>query len=380
MSANPPFYPNTGPGSAKNFGLYSPPGITDLGVVLTNLTGFVSGFNTQIRMTCRNWGTVAADGILRFVPPQPIQVAGAVPAPDLVNGDTLLWYVQNLDMAASQQILIEVYTPPGTPFSTFLEILATVSTTQPDANPADNIYHLYNYVQNAFDPNDKQCAQGDLITPDQIAARMPLEFTVRFQNTGNYPAQTVRILDTIKPELDLSTFQLLDASHPCKVSIQGNGITEFKFENINLPPVSTDEPGSHGFVKYTVAPKASLGIGNQITNTAYIYFGGNQPVATNTTTTQVDFPLAVAGPDAQNHELKIYPVPTSSSIWLDTGISTPGQLDIINATGQVVLHQNTSKILEQIDLTTLPSGYYLAKWTPAGQIIRKTGKILKLNH
>jgi hypothetical protein len=67
---------------------------------------------------------------------------------------------------------------------------------------------------------------------------------------------------------------------------------EFKFENILLVDSNTNEPLSHGFVRYRIQPKTNLSAGDSITNFAAIYFDFNEPVITNTAKTIIVFLLA----------------------------------------------------------------------------------------
>ena len=62
---------------------------------------------------------------------------------------------------------------------------------------------------------------------------------------------------------------------------------KWTFENIDLPDASTDEPRSHGEVRYRVRPRSSAGEGTTILNSAAIYFDFNLPVITATTTNTI---------------------------------------------------------------------------------------------
>ena len=84
-------------------------------------------------------------------------------------------------------------------------------------------FSLHEPVLGAYDPNDKR-SDHDRISPAQLAAGEPVTYTVRFQNTGTYPADFVRITDTLDTEhLDVATFRLLASSHPCQTTLSGAG-------------------------------------------------------------------------------------------------------------------------------------------------------------
>jgi hypothetical protein len=69
---------------------------------------------------------------------------------------------------------------------------------------------------------------------------------------------------------------------------------EFKFENILLVDSNTNEPLSHGFVRYRIQPKTNFSAGDSITNFAAIYFDFNEPVITNTAKTIIILPTGIA--------------------------------------------------------------------------------------
>ena len=120
--------------------------------------------------------------------------------------------------------------------------------------------------------NDKSCVQRNTFTPDQLAEGEELEFIIRFQNTGTFQADNVRIRDTLSNYFDLGSFRVVSASHPMRFEMTGNGITDFIFENIFLPDSFSNEPNSHGFVKYAIKALPELQLEDAIANTASIYF------------------------------------------------------------------------------------------------------------
>ncbi|MCC7299403.1 MAG: hypothetical protein IT244_13800, partial [Bacteroidia bacterium] len=59
-------------------------------------------------------------------------------------------------------------------------------------------------IVNAHDPNDKQASE-----PERMKEKPGiLKYLVRFQNTGNWPATTVIVRDTLSPNLDTNSFEL----------------------------------------------------------------------------------------------------------------------------------------------------------------------------
>jgi hypothetical protein len=77
----------------------------------------------------------------------------------------------------------------------------------------------------------------------------PIEYTIRFQNTGNDNAERVRVVDRLDQGLDVHSFELIGSSHPMNYSIR-DGVIEFVFDNINLPYAGMDEKGIKWICKF----------------------------------------------------------------------------------------------------------------------------------
>ncbi len=155
-----------------------------------------------------------------------------------------------------------------------------------DIHPADNFRTLSQQITCSHDPNDMQVDPQGCGPEGYIPAGQPLTYLVRFQNTGLAPASLVVISNLLDAHLDVSTLQVIGSSHPNVLQVQGNQLV-WTFPNINLPPQSTDDLGSQGYVKYQVSPLASDPVGTVITNNAAIYFDLNAPVLTVTTTNTI---------------------------------------------------------------------------------------------
>jgi uncharacterized repeat protein (TIGR01451 family) len=135
----------------------------------------------------------------------------------------------------------------------------------------------------AYDPNDKQGFPIGYGTKHYLRPGSPIEYQIRFQNTGNDTAFTVVLLDTISAWLDPTTIKVGASSHPYTWDLNGTGILKFTFDNILLPDSNVNEPASNGFVKYTIAPFDTTPLEKPILNRAAIYFDFNPPIITNYT-------------------------------------------------------------------------------------------------
>ncbi len=135
----------------------------------------------------------------------------------------------------------------------------------------------------SYDPNDKQAVPRGIGEQHIVAKNEEIEFKIRFQNTGTADAINIFILDTLDLQnLDFSTLRMGIVSHEYTTELTGN-VLRINFDNIHLPDSTTNEPASHGFVKYHIRTKSNLNGGEIISNTANIYFDYNAPITTNTT-------------------------------------------------------------------------------------------------
>ena len=139
--------------------------------------------------------------------------------------------------------------------------------------------------QCAIDPNDitvsPRRGPPGYILPEST----PLEYTIRFQNTGNSTAENVRIENQLPVQVKLDSFKLVSTSHPevmnARLDLNTNKFTA-DFIGIHLIDSTTSFDESQGFIKYMVYTRDNLMPGIKINNSAKIFFDLNQPVATNT--------------------------------------------------------------------------------------------------
>lgn len=134
----------------------------------------------------------------------------------------------------------------------------------------------------SYDPNDKQVSPVGIKDEHYNLIGDELNYTVRFQNTGNAAAIDVKILDTLSEFLDLESFKVTQSSFPAFTTLKGNAV-EFYFQDIWLIDSITNEPESHGFISYSIKPKANIPELTEIQNTAHIIFDFNPAIVTNTT-------------------------------------------------------------------------------------------------
>jgi hypothetical protein len=144
-------------------------------------------------------------------------------------------------------------------------------------------------VTGSFDPNDKQVMPSLINFEDYSDGNKELNYLIRFQNTGNGEARTVRVIDTLSSSLDIHSIRSIQTSHSSSTKIISSDpiIIEWIFENINLPYQSQSEELSQGFISFTIDLKEGLEDKTTVSNGAAIYFDYNEPVITNRATTLI---------------------------------------------------------------------------------------------
>ena len=134
----------------------------------------------------------------------------------------------------------------------------------------------------SYDPNDKQAQPEGYGINHYLLPNLPIDYKVRFQNTGNDTAFLVVVVDTLSPYLDISSIQMGVSSHPYTWELKSSGILVVSFEDIKLVDSTTNEPLSNGFFTYSIQQQPDLPTGTIINNQAAIYFDYNPPILTNT--------------------------------------------------------------------------------------------------
>ncbi len=364
-SFTPASYAVNGANSQLDFGLKCQVGVTDLTMNLESSTEFRPGFNTNLVLTVFNAGVENADGGVTITLDPAVDFVSATP-PATQTGQTLSWSFSQLASLDKLNFSVEVQTPASTALGAVLQFTASATPNVPDQTPADNVQTVSKKVVGSYDPNDKQVSQA-AYSPNDLGTGRPLVYTIRFQNTGSYYASTVVVRDTLSPNLDPGTLQVLGASHPFSWSLRGPGILEFRFDNIYLPDSVSDEPGSHGFIQFAIGLRASLPLGALTENTGHIYFDFNAPIVTNTVTTAVvstSEPLAVI-------PLTVFPNPASDRVQVHVPVE--GELEktnwgVFDSSGRLVRVLEPGQGAVEFSVGELAPGLYRI-WGHGGQVV-----------
>lgn len=269
-----------------DFGAHPIAGITDLTASIFPLTAARPGFDATYQVEICNQGTEPSSGTFYVHQSPHLDFISATMTPDSIHADTLFFsYTNLLPLACIElQITDSVHNAPILGFNLYQQVLVTPELA--DSVETNNQDLLLHRVTGSYDPNDISVFPSCGVTENFVANGGTLEYLIRFQNTGSDTAFTVMIHDNISNLLDLSTFEIKGSSHHVEASIS-NRMLKLVYNNILLTDSTTNEPGSKGWFRYTIRPMATVVTGNQIPNTAAIFFDYNVPVITNTATTLI---------------------------------------------------------------------------------------------
>lgn len=236
-------------------------------------------------LSLANLGTTIDSGYVELELSDLATFISADPMPDSVSNEFLRWTFSALSPTFFQSIRIDFQVADVSFLgdSILMTSRAFRQTSGGYYTLADT--HLFaSEIRCAYDPNDKLAHPEGVYEEHFVNYGHPLEYTVRFQNTGTDTAFIVKIIDQLDPHLDWSSLRILGASHPHEVSISETGEVTFLFDQILLPDSTTNEPASHGFIKFEIFPAWGLPENTVVENTAAIYFDFNPPIITNTLT------------------------------------------------------------------------------------------------
>jgi Leucine-rich repeat (LRR) protein len=334
----------------------------DLEISLIPLGVARPGFDVNYKLIYKNKGNLAQSGTVNLkFNDAVLDLVSASPVISSQATNNLSWDFTNLAPFETKEIALtlNVNTPAESLAVNGGDVLAytaTITSAATDETPIDNTFTLNQTVVNSFDPNDKTCLEGDIITPALIGEYV--HYQIRFENTGTYPAQNIVVKDMIDlSKFDISTLVPTKASHSYITKISEENKVEFIFENINLP---YDDANNDGYIAFKIKTKPTLVVGDSFENEANIYFDYNFPILTNKATSTFKT-LGTSDFEFSNY-FSVYPNPVNEilNVALKNSIEVQS-IAVYDILGQLVIAVPNANSVTKIDVTKLSTGNYFLK-------------------
>ena len=230
---NIPFIDNSS--TTQDFCLTANGTISDAEMVIAPIMPSRPGFDAIYKLVYKNKGNQILSGSVDFQYDDTVlDFVSSTTTPDTQNTGSLTYNFSNLLPFESRtvEITLNVNGPTETPpinIDDVLDYSSTISIDQTEQTPEDNTFDYSEIVVGAFDPNDITCLQGDIVPDTEIGEF--LHYMIRFENTGNAPAENVIVTSEISAsDFNINTLQVLNASHEMNVRVN-NGILYLKIYN-----------------------------------------------------------------------------------------------------------------------------------------------------
>ncbi len=342
----------------NNFGIHATPNIHDVAISCNSVNLPWPSAVVTFYATYHNIGTVVESDTILFTKDSLYTYVIATPAPAFVMGNKIGWVYSSLQLNEYRNIQLKLKADTSIQMGDTLHSNWRIQPYNVDVAQSNNIKLHNQPCLSSFDPNEKSVSPSGNINGNEL-----LNYTIRFQNTGTAQANNIFVRDTLDSNLDINTFEITGYSHPMTYSINGTGNLLCTFANINLPDSFVNEPGSHGFVSYSIKPKVGIAQGTDIFNTASIYFDFNAPVQTNTTNNKIASLVSVNSVVSSKQAMVIFPNPANGIINVTIANTNRGKvlLQIFNSMGEMVGQQQSSSEKTKVDIHSYTAGSYLLK-------------------
>ena len=311
------------------------------------------GFDNNVWLEVRNIGTEPTTASIDLdLDADQTFVASSI-SPTSQAGTSVNWSVL-MNPGDVWNATVILNTPQSVPLGTAIDHLFAAIPASSDTTPEDNSAAWNDVVVGSYDPNDKTASDSTL-TPTQVINGEWIEYLIRFQNTGTFMAEHVRITDTLSTDLQWGTFKYISSSHD-NYWFLANGTLVFQYDNIQLPDSNSNEPESHGFVKFRIKPNPDLVVGDQLVNVANIYFDFNEPVITAPSVVLID-----ASTGAWEHgayDVRIHPIPTNGELNI-VSEQVIENLQLFSSDGRLLRSVSVNSASHRMDVNALQPGMYL---------------------
>lgn len=306
---------------------------------------------------------------------------------DLVSGDTLIWNYVNLNNLANNNNQgyfnlflggIELTPTLAVNIGDLLTFELMTEVHPDDVDPSNNSYTFSVPIVNSYDPNIKEVSPKGEGTEGFIPPTTEkLTYTIHFQNTGTAEAIHISVIDTLEENLLPRTLRILETSHQMIPEWLNENTIRFRFPHINLPDSASNEPESHGFVRFEIAMEQDLDPGTEIKNKVEIYFDTNEPIVTNIALNTIEFPSGLTLENLELSGLKVYPNPIDGVVYFELKTSVDAELLITDITGKMIYQQrHDATSIVQVNTEKMMQGIYVYELRDLTNGGTSTGKLM----
>ncbi|MBL0047669.1 MAG: T9SS type A sorting domain-containing protein [Bacteroidetes bacterium] len=346
---------------------HAPTTDNDAAVYVQAGTGaFTPGSNFSVEVEYSNLGSApSANAKLYYNFSSSVSFQNASITPDSIGAAVLMWNLGAINpTTATNAIEINFTLSPSATVGAYWQSFAILSNVGSDINMANNTATL-NLTVGAplFDDTKKFAADawGNVGSTLLVDIDNTIYYTINFKNTTADTAYYLTIVDTLSPNVDISTFHFLASSASCITSIDSTRVLKFYFPSLALPSSSVNELGSRGYVKYSLdVPTSLAGQQAHVLNSASLYFDNYSPLETNMTDVSVDISVGIKE-HVTNSAVKLFPNPAKNNLHvrLATGTDALGSVRIYSVDGREVMRQAINENEINLDIHGLTSGTYL---------------------
>jgi len=335
----------------------------DVEVTILSIIPARPGFDAKYKIVYKNKGNLKLSGsVMLDFNDDILDYVFAVPNITNQTINKLVWNYENLQPFEIREIelTLNVNSPMETPavnINDRLSFNALITPVTGDESPVDNSFALRQIVVGSYDPNDKTCLEGDVITPELIGEYV--HYLIRFENTGTYPAENIVVKDIIDlNKFDISTLVPTSSSHTYISKISDGNKVEFIFEKINLP---FDDVNNDGYIAFKIKTLPTLAVGDSFTNEANIYFDYNFPILTNKATSTFTTTLGDKDLKFSNY-FSIYPNPVTDVLnFSKNNLIAVESISVYDIFGQLVIAVPDARNVSTLNVSKLRTGNYLLK-------------------
>lgn len=323
------------------------------------------GFELRYVLRYQNRGTTPFSGDLVFDYPAILNYVSADLPPTEFASGRMTWSLTNVSPDFVGRIEVVFRVPPD---QTLLGTQLCAELTAHEDKRQDLLLRENEVtcveVTGSFDPNDLAVAPrgtGELGTISYDIRE--LAYLVRFQNTGNDTAFTVRLLDTLDRNLKAGSLRFGSSSHAYTLDVLEGGVLEFTFTDIKLPSQQENEAASQGFVKFYVSRHDEIPDGTTVQNRVSIYFDFNEPIHTNVVSSTFNNNVTdVREASSLDHaSMHVFPNPAYDNTTVDlTHHEAVTALEVRDILGRLLqrVKIDAGNLLQKLDLTVFSAGMY----------------------